>query len=945
MLVPVPWPVAVGTIAVALLVAAGVLGSATLRTHSEGAGAHEAAALRVPVTMKQSALVRTSLATQPLAFEANQGQTDPQVKYMARGSGYTAFFTASDTVFALHSSSPAATARISRNQPPSEADQKSGKKNQTAAVRMRLLDSNPHPRITADSQLPGRSNYFIGNNPSQWHANVPQYARISYRDVYPGINMAYYGAQKRLEFDFIVGPGASPAPIRLGFSGAQRIASDKAGNLILSSSAGEVLLHKPIAYQQQDGSRHSIDARFVLQAGNQVTFELANYDHTRELVIDPSVSYATYLGGTAEDDAYGIAINGSGDAYVTGKTASTDFPVTTSSHVGGFDVFVSKISPDGSSLLYSTYVGGSGDDSGNAITVDTLGNAFVTGGTASTDFPATAGAYQKTIKSGSGGFDSFVFELAASSGSLTYCTYLGGATGDDIANGIALATDNSGDAIVVGHTTSTDFPTNPIGGIPGTVGGGFVTKLNSTGSALVYSTYLGGGTQDFASAIALDSSDNAYVTGATQSPTFFITTNAFQKTCGTAANCNGGLTDAFVSVIKADGSGFIYSTFLGGGSSDQGLGIAIDSAGDAYVTGLTQSSDFPPKNPIRSSLGGLQDAFVTELNPAGSALVYSTYLGGSNSDGGAGIAIDANKNVYVVGQTASTDFPVSSNATQSKLGGGNDAFVAEINSAGSQIMFATYLGGALNENSRSSGSNFSPVGAIAVDTAGANLYIAGNTSSSDFPATQGVKQPTFGGGSFDAFVAKYSLSSTTGGTFTVTNGPLSATSGSPGVSATATITVTSVSGFNGTVNLACSVSPVVSKGPTCSFSPGSSVNLSANGTATATLNVATTAASAMLEHPVLPSGLYYAMLLPVGGITLLGAGLGSSARYRRKLLGFLILGLVLAGLLLLLPACSSSSSKTTGNPGTPAGTYSITVTGTSGSATVTGTPALTLTVN
>jgi Beta-propeller repeat len=941
MLVPVPWPVAVGTIAVALLAAAGVLGSATLRTRSKMPSVPQAAALLGPATVKQSAVVRASLATLPLAFEANQGQTDPQVKYMARGSGYTAFFTASDTVFALHSSSPTSKTRISRNQPPSDADQKSAKKNQTAAVRMRLLDSNPHPRITADSQLPGRSNYFIGNDPSQWHANVPQYARISYRDVYPGINMAYYGAQKQLEFDFIVAPGASPAPIRLGVSGANRIATDKAGNLILSSSAGEVLLHKPIAYQRKDGSRNPVDSRFVLQARNQVTIELANYDHTRELVIDPSVSYATYLGGTAEDDGNAIAIDSSGNAYVTGQTKSTDFPTKSAlygTNKGGFDVFVTKLSgATGSlgSLVYSTYIGGTGDDSGNAIALDASGNIFVAGGTKSSDFP-TQGAYQSTLK---GATNAFVLELNSTGSTLMYSTFLGG-TGTDVASGLAL--DSGGNAYVVGSTTSTDFP--PQNPLPSQTGGGFVTELNSSGNALVYSTYLGAGTNDFAAAVAVDGSGDAYVTGASNSPTFKTTPGVVQPACGTDGNCNGALYDAYVSVIKAGGGSFVYSTFLGGGKSDQGLGIAVDSAGDAYVTGLTQSSDFPTKNPIHSSLGGLQDAFVTELNPTGSApLVYSTYLGGSNTDGGAGIAIDVNKNVYVTGQTASTDFPVSANATQSTSGGGNDAFVAEINSAGSQITFATYLGGALNENSRSSGSNFSPVGAIAVDSAGANIYVAGNTMSSDFPKTSGANQTTIGSpGIFDAFVAKYSLSSTTGGTFTVTNGPLSPTSGSPGVSATATITVTSVSGFNGTVNLACSVSPVVSKGPTCSFSPGSSVNLSANGNATATLNVATTAASAMIEHPVLPSGLFYAMLLPVGGITLLGARIGSSAWRGGKLLGFVMLGLVLTALL-LLPACSSSKSGG-GSTGTPPGTYTITVTGTSGS-TVTGTPALTLTVN
>jgi hypothetical protein len=894
----------------------------------------------------QSTRVRASLGTLPLAFEANQGQTDPQVKYMARGNGYTVFLTANDTVFALQSSSQPANTRAGRNHglaAVGKDKQKVNQQDQTAAIHMHLVGGNPQAEIAAGSELPGRSNYFIGSDPSQWHAAVPHYARISYREAYPGVNLAFYGVQKQLEFDFIVAPGASPAPIRLGVSGASRIATDDAGNLILASSAGDVQLHRPVAYQQKDGTRQPVDARFVVQPNHQVSFALGNYDRSRELVIDPSVSYATYLGGLAEDDGYGIAIDSTGNAYVTGQTASTRFPGTTSGYGGGFDVFVTKISSNGSTVEYSTYVGGSGNDSGNAIVLDGSGDAFVAGGTSSVNFPATSSAFQKTIKSPSGGLDAFVFELASSGGSLTYCTYLGG-TGDDVATGIAV--DGTGNAYVVGSTGSTDFPLNPVGGIPGTVGGGFVTKINPSGSALAYSTYLGGGSGDFASAVALDASGNAYVTGATQYSTFKTTPGAFQTTCGTAANCNGSLSDAFVSVINASGSGFVYSTFLGGSGADQALGIAVDTLGDAYVTGQTQSIDFPRKNAAYSTLGGIQDAFVTALNPAGSGLLYSTYLGGTLADAGAGIAIDGSKNVYVTGQTGSADFPVL-NPTQKNSGGGNDAFITEINSAG-QLLFSTYLGGSGNEDSTTAGPNFSPVGGIAVDSAGANIVVTGNTVSptASFPTTSGAYQTIFGGGSFDAFVAKYNQTATTSGSFTVTNGALSAASGSPGVSATATITVTSVNSFSAVVALTCAVTPAVTKGPTCSFSPSGSVTPPANSTATATLNVATTAASAMLERPTerRPAGVFYAMLLPIGGMTLLGAGLGSSGSRRKKLFGFMMLGMLLAGLL-LMTACGGSGSTTTGNAGTPAGTYSITVTGTSGSTVATGTPVLTLTVN
>jgi hypothetical protein len=323
---------------------------------------------------------------------------------------------------------------------------------------MHLVGGNPQSQIIADSKLPGRSNYFIGNDRSQWHANVAQYARISYRDAYPGVNLAFYGVQKQLEFDFIVAPGALPTAIRLGVTGAQRLATDDSGNLILASSAGDLLLHKPVAYQQKDGARQPVEARFDLQAKNQVSFKLGNYDHSRELVIDPSVSYATYLGGTAEDDGYAIAVDGSGNAYVTGQTKSTNFPTKNALHgtkTGGFDVFVTELSPTGS-LVYSTYIGGTSDDSGNAIAVDGSGDAFVAGGTKSSDFP-TQGAYQSTF---GGVLDAFVLELNSTGSALTYSTFVGG-SGSDVANGLALG--NGGNAYLVGSTTSTDFPMkNPL---------------------------------------------------------------------------------------------------------------------------------------------------------------------------------------------------------------------------------------------------------------------------------------------------------------------------------------------------------------------------------------------------------------------------------------------------------------------------------------------------
>jgi len=887
------------------------------------------------VSAEQRGRIRASLDTLPLAFEANQGQTDPKVKYTARGNGYSVFLTASDTVFAITSAKHQA-ARPSRIAG-AHSQPQTTEKAQSAAIDMRLIGGNLKPEIAAGNEVPGVVNYYTGSDPKNWHTGVKQYSSVSYRDVYPGVNMVFHGAQRQLEFDFVVSPGADPKTIGLGFKGAQKLATDASGNLVLASSAGDVVLHKPVAYQKKDGKREIVDAAFQVKSGNEVGLNLGDYDRGQELVIDPSLSYSTYLGGTAEDDAYAIAIDGSGNAYVTGQTKSTNFPTVagaySSTNKGGFDVFVSKIAANGSSLVYSTYIGGSLDDSGNAIAVDGSGNAYVAGGTnSSTDFP-THGAFQSTF--GGGSVDAFVLELASSGGSLIFSTYLGG-TGDDVANGVAV--DTTG-VYVVGLAGS-NFPVTT-GAFQTTINGssnGFVTKLNTSGSSLAYSTYLGG-PNDFAAAVAVNSGQ-AYVTGATSTPTFPTTTGVVQPTCGSDTNCNGGLQDAFVTVFNSSGAAPVYSTFLGGEGKDQGLGIAVDSSGDAYVTGLTQSSlHFPLKSALQGTFGGsLQDAFVTELNPTGTALVYSTFLGGSLDDAGSGIAVDGSKNAYVTGQTTSTNFPMAS-ATQGTLGGAADAFVTEISASGS-LVFSTYLGGALNENTNAS-NPLNPVGAVAVDSAGSNIYVAGNTASSPFPTITGSLQTTLGGGT-DAFVAKYSTGSSSG-SFTVSNGALSNTSGHAGVSATATITVGSTGGFNAPVTLICAVSPVVTKGPTCNIN--NTVTPPANGTTTATLNVGTTAASAMLTRPANGRrfGVVYALLLPVFGLTLLGAAVPPSGTRRRKFVGLVVLGMVLM-CLLLLPACGGGSSGG-GGGGTPTGSYTITVTGTNGTTVVTGTPALTLTIN
>jgi hypothetical protein len=912
---PAVWVVAIVIVAVAALA-----GASHLRANNGKAAAPRSA----PASTAQQRAVRATMDALPLAFEPNQGQTDSKVKYLARGSGYTVFLTSSDAVFALHSSAHSAATRFAgKNLRPTPSTPDTVK---TAAIDLKMVGANQQPQIAAGAELPGRTNYFIGNDASKWQRGIKQFATVSYKDVYPGVDMKFHGQQKQVEFDFLVAPGANAEPIRFNVSGATHVAANATGDLVLSSAAGNVLLHKPVAYQEKGDTREPVEARFALQANNTVSFELGNYDHSRELVIDPTVAYpaceyATYLGGSAEDDAYGIAVDSSGNAYVTGQTASTNFPGASGSNAGGFDVFVTEIAAGGATLVYSTYVGGSGNDSGNAIAVDTSGDAFVAGGTASTDFPTSGTPFQSS--NGGGSLDAFVFELNPTGTGLTYSTYLGG-SGTDVANGIAV--DSTGNTYVVGSTSSSGssgFPTKDpiIGSLPGS-SNAFVTKLNPSGSALVYSTYLGGSSIDYAAAVALDSSENAYVTGGTGSTTFPTTTGAFQTTCG---SCSGGQDNAFVTVINAAGSGYVYSTFLGGSVDDEGLAIAADSSGEAYVAGFATSSNFPVKNALQSKLatGATQNAFVSKLNSTGSGLVFSTYLGGNATDGANGIALDGSGYAYVTGMTSSTNFPMAS-ATQGTIGGENDAFVSEVSPTGSLLVFSTYLGGSGNENTNTSGNGF-PVGAIAVNSIGSDIYIAGNTASTDFPFVNAYQ--SLYGGSTDAFVAAYAQSNYTVAATT----PASVTSGNPSSSA---VTLTSLYGYSSPVNLTCSVAAVSGTGagaplPTCGFTNASPTW--ASGVATTTLNISTTASGSAVRR----KSRFPAMWMPVIGLALLGMPFASAKVGHKKFLGILMLCLTVSAFV-VMPSCSSSSSGGGGQtcaaaPSVPAGlaAASTTATGTS----------------
>ena len=671
-------------------------------------------------TLNRQPAIEVAYGNLPLSFEPNQGQTNSQVEFLSRGRGYTLFLTATEAVLSLRKPTAAKT-----NETEDSGDTTG------VVLRMRLVGANPSPRVSGLKQLPGRSNYFLGNDPSKWRTNVPTYAKVQYEDVYPGVDLVYYGNQRQLEYDLIVAPGSDPEAIHLAFEGADKLQKGVQGHLALHTAAGQVRLQKPLVYQETNGIRQEIPAAYVLNGGRQVGFEVGTYDADKPLIIDPVLSYSTYLGGNGVDRGFAIAVDGAGNAYVTGGANSTNFPTLNPFQAvfpgGPVDAFVTKLNAAGSALVYSTYLGGGGDDRGFDIAVDSSGNAYVTGQTDSGDFPRIVPI--QVLNRGLS--DAFVTKLNAAGNDLVYSTYLGGSSSDF---GFGIAVDASGNAHVTGQTNSTDFPTVlPIQFANGALGDVFVAKLNAAGTVLLYSTYLGGNGDDCGFRIAVDASGSAYVFGDTTS-TNFPTANPVQS-------ARNGAVDAFVTKLNAAANAFVYSTYLGGNGTELGFAIAVDASGSAYLTGLTNSSDFPTVSPIQPAFGGgIADAFVTKLNAAGAALVYSTYLGGSFTDAGFAIAVDASGNAYLTGLTDSSNFPTAS-PIQPANGGGDDAFVTKLNAPGDALVYSTYLGG----SSTDSGV------AIAVDASG-NAYLTGNTDSTDFP-TANPFQPS-NAGIENAFIAK-----------------------------------------------------------------------------------------------------------------------------------------------------------------------------------------------
>jgi len=717
----------------------------------------------------------------PLSFEANQGQWDPAVQFVTRGGGHTLFLTPSEAVLSLRTGGTKNQERGIDAKPHKTLSSTSP--SSYSAVRMRFEGADSQAEMVGLEPLPGIVNYFIGDDPSKWRTNIPTYQKVEYKNLYAGIDLVYYGNQGQLEYDLIVAPGADPTQIMLVFNGAEQIVVDEQGDLVLTvarssmepaAGAATLRMHKPLAYQRDEqGEKHLLSGTYAVQSSKQtsdhtasvalypsetqhVAFQIASYDTSKPLIIDPVLSWATYLGGGGQDSGRGIALDQAGNAYMIGTTESSNFPGTANSPIqstfGGYrDAIVTKLNATGTALVYSTYLGSNGNDLGLGIALDSAGNAYVTGEAGSSGFPGTASSLiQSTF--GGGENDAFVIKLNAAGNALIYSTYLGGSS---IETGIGIAVDAAGNAYVTGRTDTpgSGFPGTASSLIQSTFGGmedAFVTKLNTTGTAIVYSTYLGDSGGDIGAAIAVDLAGQAYVTGSTNLPG-----SGFPGTANSLIQSTyGGNGDAFVTKLNAAGTSLIYSTYLGSsGGFEFGNGIAVDQEGQAYVIGTTDKmpgSSFPGTagSPIQSTHGGGEDAFVIKLNATGTAIVYSTYLGGSDGEFGTAIAVDHAGQAYVTGSTNTpgSGFPgTAGSLIQSTNGGGQDVFVTKLNATGTALVYSTYLGGSGNEGGA----------AIAVDQAG-NAYVTGLTETlSGFPGTAGsLIQNAFAGGNGDAFVAK-----------------------------------------------------------------------------------------------------------------------------------------------------------------------------------------------
>lgn len=724
-----------------------------------------------PIASSQGGNVRSNYGRLPLRFEANQGQTDSQVKFLSQGTGYSVFLTSGSMVLSLRPtevvSAPETSASLAfgnqgRGRSAIRQAEKAARARKSAATTLvvNLVGGSPNPQVVGEQPLPTKVNYFIGRDPKKWHTNVPTYARVRYRNVYPGIDVVYYGNHRSMEYDFDLAPGADANQIQFAVKGAEVLNIDSTGNLVLSKGGSELRFQTPILYQEINGIRARVPGTYALRDGTHVGFEVGHYDTTKPLVIDPVLVYSTFLGGSSDDFSENIAVDSTGAAYVVGLTDSPDFPLASigSYNSTQFRPFLTKLDPTGSTLVFADYFGGtSGGDEAYAVALDSSGNACLTGDATSSDFPVV-NAYQPAL---AGSQDAFLMKFSADGSSLLYSTYLGGATlnyigGSTSQFGTSVSIDPAGEAVIAGVTMATDFPTASAYQSSASTDEfgdwgqyGFLTKFSADGASLVYSTYLGGNTLGATApctgcfpdseiwGVATDASGNAYVTGFTTTMNFPVTSGAFATT--SPAN---PLSDVgFVSKFSGSGS-IAYSTYLGGQVFSMLEAIAVDATGSAYVTGYDSANDnFPivTTSICDPSVSACSGAVIAKLDPTGATLVYSTFLGTSNNTTGQAIQVDANGDAFIVGSDSAFDL---ANPIEGFAGGAGNVVVAEINPSASTLLMATFLGGQV----------WDAASGMALDSSGA-IYVTGETQSFDFPVTQGAYQTTWGGQA-DTFISK-----------------------------------------------------------------------------------------------------------------------------------------------------------------------------------------------
>jgi hypothetical protein len=676
----------------------------------------------------------------PLYFVENKNQVDKRVSYLIKFPSANIYFTPEAIVYQFSH------ATEGRKSPEKSFDLEKSpglKPGKVENIFLNFIGANKGVKIDGLEESGTKVSYFLGNDPSKWVSGAPACGKLRYRDLFPGIDLIVYGKEGKIKNEYCVKPGADVREIKWHYEGAKGVIVNEKGQLEIRGDGATLREDAPLSYQIIEGRRIEVPSEYEIDKGDIVRFKVGPYREAYGLIIDPALDYSTFLGGNNRDAGYRIAVNVWGYVHVVGGTDSNNFPTTAGAYDtslgGSADIFVSCINPKGTGLLYSTYLGGDGLEpvEALAVAVDTSGNTYLTGMTSSSNFPTTLSAYDTSFNGGAGGYDAFVTKINSLGTGLEYSTYLGS---DGIEAGLDIVIDSNRNAYIAGVTYSSNFPTTS-GAYDTSFNGvadGFVTKINNTGSNLIYSTYLGGTNSDYARAIAVDKYGRVYVTGETQSSDFPTVPGDYDTTYHEE-------NDVFVSKINELGNNLDNSTYLGGKDDDRGYAICVDQMGNYYVTGTTNSTDFPTSYNAYDKTVGYYDAFVAQISPAGRSLLYSTYLGGDDAEDGYGIAVDAAGNMVVAGRTDSTDFPTTSNAFDKSYNGDEDVFVTEFNFVGSSLLYSTYLGGAKDDM----------LLGMAMDK-GRDIYVAGGTKSSDFPTTLGAYDTSLGG-TDDAFISKLGI--------------------------------------------------------------------------------------------------------------------------------------------------------------------------------------------